>query len=251
MLCSGFASLFHFSSSLPQLPRYCSSCLFLPLNISLFCFCFLPLTLLFHRPLPPYFQLYIAPSFVSNCAGTSSHLPGPARLLKLHSNYYSPLIRLWGAGVRRWRSGKGGDWETRKSFFFIAAFHHSQRKWNYLGGNDHRLCVCWFTFIHPAVVCVSELWVWVSACTSVLLACTRGTLIPAPLSNYLNCAYRSYCTAHFPLESYTLSSCLPAALAVEISTLGNFVLHNKYCTWGMVLCKKKKKKVWTERKTAF
>lgn len=72
-------------------------------------------------------------------------------------------------------------------------------------------------------------------------------LILASTSNYLNCAYRSYCTVHFSLESYTLSSCLPAALAAEISTLGNFVLHNKYCTWGMFLSKN----VWTERKTAF
>lgn len=72
-------------------------------------------------------------------------------------------------------------------------------------------------------------------------------LISASTSNYLNCAYRSYCTVHFPLESYTLSSCLPAALAVEISTLGNFVLHNNYCTWGMFLSKN----VWTERKNSF
>lgn len=40
---------------------------------------------------------------------------------------------------------------------------------------------------------------------------------------------------------------MPAALAIEISTLGNFVLHNKFCTSGMLLSKN----VWTERKTAF
>lgn len=84
-------------------------------------------------------------------------------------------------------------------------------------------------------------------CASV---CTRGALIPASLSNYLNCAYRSYCTARFPSVSYTLPSCLPAALAVEISTLGNFVLHNNYCTWGMFLSKEKKKSL-DRKKNSF
>lgn len=110
--------------------------------------------------------------------------------------------------------------------------------------SSHKLCICVPTFCGRSVSCVG---VTVCCCTFV---CTRGALIPTSLSNYLNCAYRSYCTASFPLESYTLSSCLPAALAVEISTLGNFVLHNNYCTWGRFLSKKKKKS-WTERKNSF
>lgn len=101
--------------------------------------------------------------------------------------------------------------------------------------------VCIFTFCPDAVR-------WYTQCgCSVECMCMCRALILASTSNYLNCAYRSYCTVHFPLESYTLSSCLPAALAREISTLGNFVLHNKYCTWGMFL----NKNVWTKRKTAF
>lgn len=101
---------------------------------------------------------------------------------------------------------------------------------------------------HAAWVYVT--WLGVSVCVGFGgwgTLCMHRVLIPASTSNYLNCAYRSYCTVHFPLESYTLSSCLPAALAVEISTLGNFVLHNNYCTWGMFLSKN----VWTERKNSF
>lgn len=56
--------------------------------------------------------------------------------------------------------------------------------------------------------------------------CTHGALIPASPSNYLNCAYRSYCAARVPSEIRPPSSCPPAALAAEISTLGGFVLRN-------------------------
>lgn len=133
---------------------------------------------------------------------------------------------------------------NNQNVVFIAAFHHSQRHWNFLGEITTN-CACAHS-LHPVVVCIWRPRVGVSVCWCTFVR-THGALIPASLSNYLNYAYRSYCTAHFPLESYTLSSCLPAALAVEISTLGNFVLHNNYCTWGMFLSKK----VWTERKTAF
>lgn len=103
------------------------------------------------------------------------------------------------------------------------------------------MCVFLF-YLFSCSVYLQGLYVWGSA-----FVCTRGALIPDSPSNYLNCAYRSYCTVHFPLESYTLSSFMSAALAIEISTLGNFALHNKFYTWGMFLSKN----VWAERKTAF
>lgn len=100
---------------------------------------------------------------------------------------------------------------------FFAIFHHS--RWNY-SGKVTTNCVCELILLPVQLLCVC----------GCIFVCTRRALIPASTSNYLNCAYRSYCTVHFPLESYTLSSCSAAALAVEISTLGNFVLHNNYCT---------------------
>lgn len=178
-----------------------------------------------------------------------SHLPSTAWVLKLYSNYYSLLIRLRGGEVSQWdRRGMGGVgwkvWLTRMCFllwFFIIVRCTGISSSGEITANC--VCVC---LLYPVVGCIYLPCVGVCAgwCAFV---CTRGALIPASLSNYLNCAYRSYCTAHFPLVNYTLPSCLPAALAVEISTLGNFVLHNNCCTWGMFLSKK----VWTERKTAF
>lgn len=72
----------------------------------------------------------------------------------------------------------------------------------------------------------------------------RGASIPALPSNYFQSAYRSYCSVHAlaPLESNRQSSCLPAALALGRSALGNFALYNKWLcrTWGMFPSKTKK-----------
>lgn len=88
-------------------------------------------------------------------------------------------------------------------FFFIAAFHHSQRCWNYLAEMNTGCACVQAYFIYPAAVCVCAPHVGVGVCGHAFFflsfTCTHGALIPASLSNYLNCAYRSYCTAHFSL----------------------------------------------------
>lgn len=219
---------------LPQLLRYCSFCLLL-LNISLFFLCFhccppfVPLSLSLGLPPPP-------PNLHHTilCLKLREEEQPPAAYsmgVKITLKLLFTVNKIWGEEV------KSRDRMNNWNVLFIAVFHHSQR--NYLGGITTN-CVCAY------LLYLSRCSVYVHATCGCYCVCTCGALIPASPSNYLNCAYRSYCTVHFPLESNTLSSCLPAALAVEISTLGNFVLHNKYCTWGMFLSKN----VWTERKTA-
>lgn len=109
-------------------------------------------------------QIYITPSFVSNCDRMSSHLPSPAWVLKLYSNYYSLLIRLWGWEVKRWdrRKETTGKRMNNWNVLFIAAFHHSQRCWNYLGEMTTN-CVRLLT-LSAQLRCTFARCVWVYFC---------------------------------------------------------------------------------------
>lgn len=171
---------------LPQLPRYCSSCLILPLTISLFfsvSFSYFVSTVV--SPPSPFvslslsvsrllLQIYITPSFVSDCERMSSHLPSAAWVLKLYSNYYSLLIRLWGREVKRREKQKGRvgrGWITRMCFLlqlFIIVKDTGLFRRNY-----HKLCVCRLT-LNVQLRRVFARHVWVLVCVGVLLCAHVG-----------------------------------------------------------------------------
>lgn len=145
----------------------------------------------------------------------------PKLLFTVNKTWRRRVQRVRHGGEKRVREGGERENSYSKMCFFISHL-------NYFGRTTTD-CVSVFMLLFYLFSCSVYLQ-GLCVCVWEYFCVHTWALIPDSPSNYLNCAYRSYCTVHFPLESYTLSSFMSAALAIEISTLGNFVLHNKFCT---------------------